>query len=436
MIPGLGGRLGTRGGAWTPEQMPGRYFSFNPGDASTLTLVSSDIDVAADEYGLSATIVAPSAGKRPSQIATLNGRATARFTIADNEELDAVTGGVATGAGSFWHCAVVRFNTLSASIKILLNHGEWLTGGGAWMGIDSATTYQCSGPGMAGNNPGGLDGEWHALMHHYDGTTSRIYRNGRLIHSGAQTYAVATDDFGFKADGFMPDADVARADWGGSADPTQADRDAYGRFLKSRFGALEKHQVFADGDSITQGFGLGTPATENWFAKACALVTGGVNSYNSGVPSETVADMNVDAATELDTKFSTMTPHTPIACLFGGTNDLFFGTSSATTITRIETWLTARRARGFATSFVLPLRRGGGAPGGFEAARALVVAHFRPGGGGASLVDILIDCCDDARLDDVLDATYYQDEIHPTAAGAIIIGEEYAAPAFEAYWGI
>lgn len=187
----------------------------------------------------------------------------------------------------------------------------------------------------------------------------------------------------------------------------------------------------ADGDSITYGYGLADHVTDGWPYKLAALLADAgldFTLYNSGVSSQTVADMNADAATEIDARF---TPgRRNINILFGVTNDLFFGASEATGRARQTTWYTDRRAAHpsvWLVHFTAIRRAQAGLPGDFETNRLANNAYWRTRVGHE-----IVACVDVGELDEFLDisnATYVQQEdggasqIHPTAAGHTAIAD-------------
>lgn len=193
--------------------------------------------------------------------------------------------------------------------------------------------------------------------------------------------------------------------------------------------------LIADGDSITRAFGLAP--NESWFSRAVASSTLSdlnFDSYNSGVDSATVADMLGNVTTEVDAKyrdsarFIISSTVGNIAILFGGTNDMYFGADETTTRQRQLNWLAGRRAAGFKTLIGTMLRRNPlDVPVNFETYRQTNVAFWRAN--WQTYCDGLIDWCDDAAALDVTNLTYYQDAVHPTAALALIMGEDYAAHA-------
>lgn len=200
--------------------------------------------------------------------------------------------------------------------------------------------------------------------------------------------------------------------------------------------------LVADGDSITRGFGLATPSTLNWFARMVAdarLAALTFSSVNSGTDSETVAQMLADVAADVDAhyipgaRFVRTSSIGSAAILFGGTNSLYFSTAEATLRTQQIQWCEDRRSLGFYVVYMTMLPRGGDAPGTFAAARTANNAYWNAS--GLDHCDLVIDVGAIAEGANVLNATYYQDEVHPTAALAQLIGT-MVADAFCAELGI
>lgn len=122
---------------------------------------------------------------------------------------------------------------------------------------------------------------------------------------------------------------------------------------------------------------------------------------------------------------------------WGGTNDLYFGASAATTYSRIVTYATARKAAGWRVIILSILPRSAGIPPPtFEADRQTVnaalladfptaTAHTNITRGGA-YADFLINIGADTTIGeagDELNTTYYADRVHLTNAGYAIVAD-------------
>lgn len=197
-------------------------------------------------------------------------------------------------------------------------------------------------------------------------------------------------------------------------------------------------KILADGDSITFGYGLG--AGETWLEQMVlelAALAPSLNytTYNSGVNSHTVADMLGNVTTEIDdrvvsgARIKRSSRRGNICILFGGTNDLFFGASEATTRARQQSWVTGRLAdQDVFVLFLGMLKRAGtpAPPGDFEANRVANVAYWSAYKHGRFR---FVDVGAAAEFSDTGNTTYFGDGVHPTAAGAAVIGRDHVAPA-------
>lgn len=145
---------------------------------------------------------------------------------------------------------------------------------------------------------------------------------------------------------------------------------------------------------------------------------------NFAVGGQTVATMTADAVAQIDSLYSS-SALANVVILWGGTNDIFFGASAATTYARIVAYHTARRAAGFKTVAVTLLPRSdAGTPVGYEAARISVNTSIRTN--WATFADALADIAVDTRIGDSGDETdtaYYADLVHMTGRGYAIVAD-------------
>lgn len=428
--------------AWTPADLPGVDFVFDPEDASTLTLNVADIQAATDANGINATpITAPSAGARPARVAAqINGRSIARF-VAGTDELKGNVG-AASGTAPFWDAVVVKYTTLAAGINVLLSHGA--TGSPLWFGTNQNAEYNFPIPGVANfllASPDPQTTAYVLIIFAFDGTNSQVWINGQLLKDAADSRNIGDALWGICTAGiggvYGCNADVAWAATGHGAALTRADVNSLGTWLKSpaNVGLDVKTVIAIDGTSIGAGSGLASPSTEAWPSVAAGLIDSGfVNLFNGCAPSETVADMNVDAATTIDPLFSKLGRYRAIAVMESCTNTLFYGADEATAladaIADTNTWLAARQAAGWCASICMPLPRTGFSPPvWFESARQDYIAAYSPGGAEYSNLsfDAFDPVADVPALANTLDATRYQDGVHPTALGASEYGAAFAA---------
>lgn len=141
--------------------------------------------------------------------------------------------------------------------------------------------------------------------------------------------------------------------------------------------------------------------------------------YNFGVSAQTTADMNTDAATQID----------PVSCAscvknvcvaWEITNDLFFGASTNTAWNNISTYCSGRRTAGFKVVVLTVLPRSdAGTPGDFETKRQGMNAMLRAD--YSSFADGLADVASNSNIGDAgdeLNTTYYNaDKVHMTETG-------------------
>lgn len=211
---------------------------------------------------------------------------------------------------------------------------------------------------------------------------------------------------------------------------SSTDRATVKAYLKSKWNvAYQSILLIADGDSIMLGYSL--PTASSMPSQLVALVTGGIGRVrmsNFAVTGQTVADMNTDAATQVDGVYSSAYDKR-ICLVWGGTNDLYFGASAATAYSRLTTYWAARRAAGWTVvAFTITPRSAGSPPADFETQRANLNSSIRS---GSANYDVLVDVAADSRLGDAGDetnTTYYLDLVHMTQAGyAIVAGLTYTA---------
>lgn len=173
-----------------------------------------------------------------------------------------------------------------------------------------------------------------------------------------------------------------------------------------------------DGDSLTDGtYGGGT----SYPAKVVAAITTGTGT-SVAIGSQTLADMQ-STATDVDGLYPDHRLQRAIVVAWGGTNDLFFGASAATTITRLEAYCNARRAVGWKVAVLTILPRSDtGTPGSFNADRATVNASIQAN--WSTYADYIVDVSADARLDDETDTTYFHtDLVHLNDAGRQVVAD-------------
>lgn len=183
-------------------------------------------------------------------------------------------------------------------------------------------------------------------------------------------------------------------------------------------------QIIFDGDSLTDGVGSTSGET---YPKQTIDLLGGTTAfryYNQGVSGQTTQQMIDDGVSQIDPLYSSF-KRDNIVVLWGGTNDLYFGASAATTYSRIVEYATARRAAGYKVivTTILP-RSGGDIPGTFEADRQTVNTNIR--NNWATFADAVADVAantDIGEAGDDLNLTYYPDGVHLNNTGYAIVAD-------------
>ena len=124
----------------------------------------------------------------------------------------------------------------------------------------------------------------------------------------------------------------------------------------------------ADGDSITQGYGVTTPWTNS-----LSLNAGPWCITNQGISGGTIVKMTADAPVNIDTLF--VSGATNILSIWGGTNDIAVSNlTPAQVFSDIQTYVTARKAVGWKVIVIPPVSRGGGVGGNEAALYSLLTA--------------------------------------------------------------
>lgn len=169
------------------------------------------------------------------------------------------------------------------------------------------------------------------------------------------------------------------------------------------------------GDSITAGLGstgLGSYPAQLQSSYAPSVV--GVRDF--GVPSATIANMATNSYF-IDLNWPTSATR-KIVNVWCGTNDLFFGATSADTYSAYVAYCQARQTAGWKViSFTILPRTG--APAGFETSRLAVNALISSN--NATFSDAFADVASIPQLSDPTNTTYYADGTHLTNAGYALV---------------
>jgi lysophospholipase L1-like esterase len=193
-------------------------------------------------------------------------------------------------------------------------------------------------------------------------------------------------------------------------------------------------QIVCDGDSITAGDGLS--AGNKYPEQLQAILGNAWQVDNVGVSGQTLDNMQT-TRTDVDSLYSGSNAYNVNVC-FGGTNDIYFNASAATTETRVQAYCAASRSTGFKVVVCTLLPRGdfpgtstlpADAETNHETRRLAFNTWLRAN--WSTFADALCDLAADARLGDdgdEDDTTYYQgDKVHPNSVGAAKIAERVAA---------
>lgn len=188
--------------------------------------------------------------------------------------------------------------------------------------------------------------------------------------------------------------------------------------LEAKWGCANR-VIACDGDSLTRGYGVS--AAQAYPAVMQGSLGTNYDVRNFGVDSQTLATMITTAAAQIDTPFGAVlgSKKNGVVC-FAGTNDLYFGASAATTITRFQTYCAARRSAGLKV-IACTIIDHAEPSGSWTAADALTVnnsirANY------ATYADVLCDLAADSRLANHADTTYFNaDGVHLTAAGYAVV---------------
>lgn len=173
-----------------------------------------------------------------------------------------------------------------------------------------------------------------------------------------------------------------------------------------------RNLVICDGDSRTLGLGASLARSVPYPAQLDNTLSNLATVINLGVGSQTVAAMNTDAATQVDTLYSASNTKNVVVCA-GGINDCLTETA-ATIETRLTSYVSGRQAAGFDVA-ICTLPPAASITGSDETVRTDVNAWITAGSSGA---DVVVDLAADSRLSNTGDTTYFaSDAIHFTTTG-------------------
>jgi lysophospholipase L1-like esterase len=172
------------------------------------------------------------------------------------------------------------------------------------------------------------------------------------------------------------------------------------------------------GDSLSKD--VAYSAANQYPGQLATLYGAAADITNSGVGGQTVVQMQANIATQANA-FFLVGQRPNVAVVWGGTNDLDFGTQDATkTYNSIVAYCQSLRAYGFfvAVLTLLP-RTDAGFPSNFEANRQTVNTNLR--NNWQTFANTIYDCAADNRFSDSTNTAYFRDLVHLTVAGYAII---------------
>lgn len=198
-------------------------------------------------------------------------------------------------------------------------------------------------------------------------------------------------------------------------------------YVQSRYSvaATPTKQIIFDGDSLTTGYACLNH--RNLPGQAWGILGSSWKFYNVAGAGQTLADMQSNAAAEIDPLYSAGLSKNIVVC-WEGLLDVYYGADVATTLTRMETYCAARQAAGWQVVVLTCL------PSNYisEADRTALNTGIR--NNYAGWADALADIAADNRIGDAgdnTDATYYNNSdasrTHLTAAGFAIVASITAA---------
>lgn len=176
--------------------------------------------------------------------------------------------------------------------------------------------------------------------------------------------------------------------------------------------------VICDGDSLTLGGQNGAVPYPTTLQDSLGATNWDMRNF--GVSGQQLSAMEADAATQVDVWRNSQRPRDVVIC-WGGSNDIFAGTNTATMQSRIQTYCANRKSAGFEVIVCTILPRSG-IGGDKETVRtevnAWIAANY------ATWSDGYVDLAADTRLDDYSDATYFNaDNTHLTTDGYTVVAE-------------
>jgi lysophospholipase L1-like esterase len=250
-------------------------------------------------------------------------------------------------------------------------------GGGAGRGAPVSAAW--GSETLASGTSGTTEPLLVMLLKTYDGTTERLYVDGRLVASNNATLNLVSGSMGIVPwlSGWLPTFRVIDAGWL-NAVPSLADRAYLVRWALHLVGAANypptRSVVHFKGDSLTLGTGASNSSL-NYPSDVIATLAGNgytVQFQNTAQGGWTTANIISDDPSTVDA-VSSVRRARQIYVLCIGTNNLTNGDSAATIIAGITTIAQARQAAGYTVVLVTIPPRNDYSPGSDGETRRLAV---------------------------------------------------------------
>jgi len=419
--------------AWSPADLTGVDFWLQAppsGDATNgglLTIVSGAVSDAADAAGTATVMSQATAGRRPVIGSTVDGFSTLDWAYADDVHLEAATGGL---SGDVDHSlfALVKI-TDAAPYYPGVGYGSFLcygdpvgenshigvqnAAGGSWWGGGGAS----HGLGTGGPSVGkSLDGSWRLLSKVTTSNEEVLCVDGVEVYRGDTSTAPAANKLGAgrwlnnPSYGCSSHQSLGKI-WVGEAVSATDIRKVF-QWAKGEFPTAFPRTFYCIGDSLTAGYGLGSPTTERWASLVATSI--GYREKIHAVTGWTTTDM-VNGGSGIAALSKDGLPDIDKCVMLAGTNDLNASASGAATWAAIQGMITTLRTAGVTRIIGLTVPACGALIGAKEVQRQALNALILANAGGE--FDTVLDIAAMSCFSDYTNATYYQlDQVHWTAA--------------------
>jgi lysophospholipase L1-like esterase len=222
--------------------------------------------------------------------------------------------------------------TLSTGVVHCFNLVE-MYAGTAWVPVNGGGVQFPGGPA-------------NLIVAHFDSSSStlEVNRNGPVTANPGTRTMTSCCQVGSRSGANFAAMDLVRLIVTNST-LTAGDKTKIEDYLIFRYGIRDRRRVLADGDSITAGYGLTTPVTQNWVAQfAAANPT--YSTVNFGIVSTTAAQILSQFASS-EAHQSSGLAYRNIYWLWAGTNDIIGGATDTDVETTVIAIAAAAHAAGF-----------------------------------------------------------------------------------------